>query len=90
MQFGELINSQKGYPKLVLKDLFTLLGSFCNQLLILQTIHFCLDTILRNALSKQWVAFSTDSVFILMVAFSLGSLLNMILARYGNFSLSLF
>ena len=44
---------------------------------VLQTIHFCLDPILRNALSKQWIV-STGSVFILMVAFSPGSLLNQI------------
>ena len=32
--------------------MFRFFSSFCNLLLLLQTIHFC--TVLRNALSKQW------------------------------------
>ena len=56
MQFVEYLL----IPRKVMRNLslrvynymFTLLCSFCNQLLIMQTIHFCLDTILRNAFSK--------------------------------------
>ena len=35
--------------------------------------HYCLNTILRNALSKQWVRFQLGCLFILMGAFHSGA-----------------